>query len=82
MPCEDDPVFVDRYHLRCCTYSKTDYFQMVALGFSNGEMKDLVRRCPVSCQAYQWFEKNAAGPNKITKATERFQDPRSKAYKK
>ena len=81
-PCEDDPAFIDRYRLRCCTYSKTDCFQMGTLGFSNGEVKELVRRCPVSCRACQWLEENAPGPDKITKAAERFRDPRSKAYKK
>ena len=81
-PCEDDPAFVDQYRLRYCTYSKIDCFQMGTLGFSNGEMKELVRLCSVSYQACQWLEENAAGPNKIAKAMERFRDSRSKAYKK
>jgi len=73
-PCEDDPAFVYWYRLWYCTYSKTDCFQMGTLGFLNGEVKEMVYHCPVSCQACQWLEENAAGPEKIAEAAERFRD--------
>jgi len=62
VPCRDDVTYIDRYRLKCQTYQRSDCFMMGTLGFSSREVKELIRRCPVSCRSCDWLRKNAPPP--------------------
>ena len=48
--CQDDPTYLSKLSLTCESHARFDCTSMGAIGYSEEEVGELIRRCPCSCQ--------------------------------
>ena len=48
--CQDDPNYRSKLSLKCENHARFDCTTMDAIGYSNGEINELINRCPCSCR--------------------------------
>ena len=50
--CQDDPTYRSKLSLTCDSHARFDCTNMGAIGYSEEEVSELIRRCPCSCKSW------------------------------
>ena len=48
--CQDDPTYRSKLSLKCENHARFDCTTMDAIGYSDGDINELINRCPCSCR--------------------------------